>query len=114
MELIELARAIRARDPARPSWLEALTCYAGVQAVMLHRLAHAPDPAGVRGPGRAGAARGAPAHGGRARPAGVRAAPRPRRPPPRCRAGLRAPARMISHAGRFITGIEIHPGAKVG
>ena len=73
MELIELARAIRARDPARPTWLEALTCYAGVQAVLLHRLAHALH-----------------------------------------RVGLRAPARMVSHTGRFITGIEIHPGATIG
>ena len=73
MELFELARAIRARDPARPTWLEALTCYAGVQAVLLHRLAHA-----------------------------------------LYRAGLRAPARMVSHAGRFVTGIEIHPGATIG
>ena len=73
MELLELARTIRTRDPIRPSWLEALTCYAGVQAVMMHRLAHA-----------------------------------------LYRAGLRAPARMVSHAARFATGIEIHPGAKIG
>ena len=73
MELIELARSIRARDPARPGWIEALTCYAGLHAVLLHRLAH-----GLY------------------------------------RAGLKAPARMISHTNRFITGIEIHPGAKLG
>ena len=73
MELIELARAIRARDPIRPGWLEALTCYAGVQAVVTHRLAHA-----------------------------------------LYRAGFRALARMVSHTGRFVTGIEIHPGAKIG
>jgi serine O-acetyltransferase len=73
MELIELARSIRARDPARPGWIEAFTCYAGLHAVLLHRLAH-----GLY------------------------------------RAGLKAPARMISHTGRFITGIEIHPGAKLG
>jgi serine O-acetyltransferase len=73
MELIELARAIRARDPARPTWLEALTCYAGVQAVLLHRLAHA-----------------------------------------LYRAGCGAVARMVSHTSRFVTGIEIHPGAKIG
>lgn len=73
MELLELARAIRARDPARPGWLEAITCYAGLQAVLLHRLAH-----GLY------------------------------------RMGLRAPARMVSHAGRFVTGIEIHPGARLG
>ena len=73
MELIELARSIRARDPARPGWIEAVTCYAGLQAVLMHRLAHA-----------------------------------------LYRAGLKAPARMISHTNRFITGIEIHPGAKLG
>ena len=29
-------------------------------------------------------------------------------------AGLKLPARLISHAGRFLTGIEIHPGARIG
>jgi serine O-acetyltransferase len=73
MEILELVRTIRARDPARPTWIEALTCYAGLQAVLLHRLAHA-----------------------------------------LYRRGLRAPARMVSHTGRFLTGIEIHPGACIG
>ena len=73
MELFELARTIRVRDPARPTWLEALTCYAGVQAVLVHRLAHAVYPAGGR-----------------------------------------TAARMLSHTSRFVTGIEIHPGAKIG
>ncbi|MBV1798959.1 serine O-acetyltransferase [Siccirubricoccus sp. G192] len=73
MELIELARTVRARDPARPGWLEAFTCYAGLQAVLLHRPAHA-----------------------------------------LYRAGLRGLARMVSHTNRFITGIEIHPGARIG
>jgi serine O-acetyltransferase len=73
MELFELARTVRVRDPARPTWLEALTCYAGVQAVLTHRLAHA-----------------------------------------LYRAGLRTAARMISQTSRFITGIEIHPGARIG
>ena len=73
MEILELARTIRARDPARPTWIEAVTCYAGLQAVLMHRAAHA-----------------------------------------LYRLGLRAPARMISHTNRFITGIEIHPGAKLG
>lgn len=73
MELIELARAIRARDPIRPGWLEAVTCYAGLQAVLTHRLAHV-----------------------------------------LYRAGFRAVARMVSHTSRFVTGIEIHPGAKIG
>ena len=73
MELFELARAIRERDPIRPGWLEAVTCYAGVQAVLVHRLAHA-----------------------------------------LYRAGWRTAARMVSHTSRFVTGIEIHPGAKIG
>ena len=73
MELVELARTIRARDPIRPGWLEAVTCYAGVQAVLTHRLAHA-----------------------------------------LYRAGFRAVARMVSHTSRFVTGIEIHPGARIG
>jgi serine O-acetyltransferase len=28
--------------------------------------------------------------------------------------GLTLPARMLSHIGRFLTGIEIHPGARIG
>jgi serine O-acetyltransferase len=28
--------------------------------------------------------------------------------------GLQTPGRFVSHVGRFLTGIEIHPGAKVG
>jgi serine O-acetyltransferase len=73
MELFELARTIRVRDPARPTWVEALTCYAGLHAVLIHRVAHA-----------------------------------------LYRLGLRAAARMVSQASRFITGIEIHPGARIG
>jgi serine O-acetyltransferase len=73
MELLELVRTIRARDPARPTWLEAVTCYAGLQAVLMHRLAH-----GLY------------------------------------RMGFRAMARAVSHTNRFITGIEIHPGATIG
>lgn len=30
------------------------------------------------------------------------------------RRGLRLPGRMVSQAGRFLTGIEIHPGATIG
>lgn len=73
MELFELARTVRVRDPARPTWLEALTCYAGVQAVLTHRLAHA-----------------------------------------LYRVGFRTLARMVSQTSRFVTGIEIHPGARIG
>lgn len=73
MEITELARAIRERDPARPTWIEAVTCYAGLQAVLMHRVAHW-----------------------------------------LYRRNLRAFARAVSHTSRFITGIEIHPGAKIG
>ena len=73
MEAIELARAIRNRDPARPSWPETILCYAGLHAVLWHRLAHA-----------------------------------------LWRIGLRGLARFVSHVGRFLTGIEIHPGARIG
>jgi serine O-acetyltransferase len=73
MEIVELAHTIRQRDPARPTWLEAVTCYAGLQAVLMHRVAHL-----------------------------------------LYRLGLRTLARMISHTNRFITGIEIHPGARIG
>src|SRR5579884_4302446 len=30
------------------------------------------------------------------------------------RRGLKLPARLLSHLGRFLTGIEIHPGAQIG
>jgi serine O-acetyltransferase len=73
MEVIDLARTIRSRDPARPSWPEAILCYAGLHAVLWHRLAHR-----------------------------------------LWRLGLRGLARFVSHLGRFLTGIEIHPGATIG
>jgi serine O-acetyltransferase len=73
MEVFELARTIRARDPARPGWLESILCYAGVHAVLWHRLSHA-----------------------------------------LWRIGLRGLARFSSHLGRMLTGVEIHPGARIG
>jgi serine O-acetyltransferase len=73
MELLELARTVRARDPARPSWIEATLCYAGVHAVLWHRLSHL-----------------------------------------LWRLGLRSLGRLSSHLGRMLTGIEIHPGARIG
>jgi serine O-acetyltransferase len=73
IEALEIARSIRARDPARPTFAESILCYAGLHAVMWHRLAHR-----LWG------------------------------------AGFRAPARCVSHLGRFLTGIEIHPGACIG
>jgi len=62
-----------ARDPAARTWWEVLTCYPGLHAVWLHRIAHA-----------------------------------------LWQLGLTWPARMLSHLSRFTTGIEIHPGAKLG
>jgi serine O-acetyltransferase len=73
MGLAELARNVRARDPARPGWFESIFCYAGVHAVLWHRLSHA--------------------LWGR---------------------GLRGLARLSSHVARMLTGIEIHPGARIG
>ena len=72
-EALEIARAIRARDPARPTFAESLLCYAGLHAVLWHRMGHR-----------------------------------------LWRAGFRAPARIVSHLSRFLTGIEIHPGATIG
>jgi serine O-acetyltransferase len=73
MEMLEIARAIRARDPARPGWAETLFSYPGLHAVLVHRLAH--------------------------RLWGF---------------GLKGVARFVSHLGRFATGVEIHPGARLG
>jgi serine O-acetyltransferase len=61
------------RDPAARSAWEALTCYPGLHALVLHRWAHACWTHGLRWLGR-----------------------------------------FISHLSRFLTGIEIHPGATVG
>lgn len=66
-------RCILERDPAARSTWEVLTCYPGLHAVMLHRLAHACWLRGFLWLGR-----------------------------------------FISHCTRFLTGIEIHPGAKIG
>ena len=64
---------IRERDPAARSAWEVLTCYPGLHALVLHRLAHA------------------------------------------CwQAKRRWLARVISQMARFMTGIEIHPGATLG
>ncbi|NKJ50968.1 serine O-acetyltransferase [Burkholderia sp. SG-MS1] len=64
---------IRERDPAARSAWEVLTCYPGLHALVLHRLAHA------------------------------------------CwQAKRRWLARWLSQMARFMTGIEIHPGATLG
>lgn len=64
---------IRDRDPAARSTFEVLTCYPGLHALWMHRIAHA------------------------------------------CwRGGLRWLGRFASHLSRWVTGIEIHPGATLG
>ena len=61
------------RDPAARSTWEVLTCYPGLHAVVLHRVAHGCWTRGFKWLGR-----------------------------------------FISHIARWMTGIEIHPGAKLG
>lgn len=61
------------RDPAARTTWEVITCYPGLHAVVLHRVAHWCWLNGLKWLGR-----------------------------------------FISHLGRFFTGIEIHPGAKIG
>jgi serine O-acetyltransferase len=66
-------RAIRERDPASRSNIEAVLTSPGLHAIALHRAANW-----------------------------------------FWRKGLFLPARLISHLNRAVTGIEIHPGARVG
>jgi serine O-acetyltransferase len=61
------------RDPAARTRIEVITCYPGLHAIWMHRLAHACWTSGLKWLGRA-----------------------------------------ISHLGRWLTGIEIHPGARIG
>jgi serine O-acetyltransferase len=61
------------RDPAARSAWEVLTCYPGLHAIYIHKLAHWFWLRGLRWLGR-----------------------------------------FTSHLGRWLTGIEIHPGAKIG
>ncbi|MFV0283071.1 MAG: serine O-acetyltransferase [Castellaniella sp.] len=68
----DIAR-IHERDPAARSRLEILTCYPGLHAILVHRLAH-----------------------------GL------------WRRGWYWAGRFVSHLGRLLTGIEIHPGARIG
>jgi serine O-acetyltransferase len=64
---------IRERDPAARSRFEVLTCYPGLHALLLHRLAHR-----------------------------------------LWRGGWHWMGRFVSHLSRWLTGIEIHPGATIG
>lgn len=61
------------RDPAARTAWEVLTCYPGLHALIMHRMAH-----------------------------GL------------WNAGLKWLARWLAHLSRWFTGIEIHPGAKIG
>ncbi len=71
--LKEDVTTIFSKDPAARSWLEVLTCYPGLHAIWMHRVAHF-----------------------------------------LWKRGYRFLARFLSHLNRFITGIEIHPGARFG
>jgi len=73
MFLRETIRTYRERDPAARSDLEVLLCYAGVHAVLWHRLSHW-----------------------------------------LWQHGLPLLGRFSSHIARWLTGIEIHPAAKLG
>ena len=65
--------SVFARDPAARTTFEVLTCYPGLHARVLHRLANT-----------------------------------------LWHAGLKWLARFVSHFARWLTGIEIHPGATIG
>jgi len=73
MKMIEDVRSVFKRDPAARNVFEILTCYSGVQAVIIYRLTHF-----------------------------------------LWRYKLYWLARFISTFARWITGIEIHPGAIIG
>lgn len=66
-------RGVFHRDPAARTAFEVLTCYPGLHAIWLHRVAHALWVA-----------------------------------------GWKWVARLVSNFGRWLTGIEIHPGARIG
>jgi len=72
-QLREDIACIHERDPAARSRIEILTCYPGLHAILVHRLAH-----------------------------GL------------WRRGWYWAGRFVSHLGRLLTGIEIHPGARIG
>lgn len=72
-QLREDIACIHQRDPAARSRFEILTCYPGLHALIIHRLAHR-----------------------------------------LWRARWYWAGRFVSHLGRLLTGIEIHPGARIG
>jgi serine O-acetyltransferase len=72
-EIREQIGTVFREDPAAKSTLEILTCYPGVHAILIHRLAHR-----------------------------------------LYRRRLYVFARLLSQFARLLTGIEIHPGARIG
>ena len=72
-QLREDIASVFERDPAARSSWEVLTCYPGLHAVWIHRVAHWFWTHGLRWPGR-----------------------------------------FTSNAGRWLTGIEIHPAVVIG
>lgn len=72
-QLREDVRSVFDRDPAARSFVEVLTCYPGIHALIFHRCSHA-----------------------------------------LWRAGWYWAARFLAHFSRWLTGIEIHPGARIG
>ena len=72
-KLQEDIRTVFHKDPAARTVIEVLTCYPGLHAIWIHRLAHT-----------------------------------------LWKKHLYLLARLVSHLSRLITGIEIHPGARIG
>jgi serine O-acetyltransferase len=73
VRLREDVQVVYRKDPAARSTWEVLTCYPGLHATWLHRVAHS-----------------------------------------LWRRRHFLLARLVSHASRFLTGVEIHPGAQIG
>jgi len=71
--MLEDVRNVFNRDPAAKGWLEVLSCYPGLHALWIHRVANI-----------------------------------------LYRMRLHFTARIVSHMSRYVTGIEIHPGATIG
>lgn len=61
------------KDPAAKSLVEVITCYPGLHAIWIHKIAHV-----------------------------------------LWKRGFLLSARLLSHISRFLTGVEIHPGAEIG
>ena len=71
--LKEDVQTVFTEDPAARTWWEVVTCYPGLHAIWMHRLAHW-----------------------------------------LWKRNWRWLARYVSHIARFLTGVEIHPGATIG